>query len=349
MLRLRHAASKLAATSSFPWRVPACFSSSSPVSGVNTTIPTDLWDTLVAPTPWDVTDSFTPDVPHDARRENMELAWFGKTRGDKECMDASVLACQAEVNKLLMAKDVDDTGFERIAVKLLRHLETLDGHRFGVAPFLAFNGPKSPNYDLQRQVYRRLFVTAHSAHHGKVRENYSGFAVAGRLGVGKTDTLLRPAALVGGLLLPNVQTLSLDLSTVKERQDVTKWSQRALAEVGIETSATMNSVVNAANMKRCALALFLDEVPELYASQNERAWCDINTFVKTTIPTFAVVTGSSSMLPMLVCAAPVKQIKELFDMDRVFPMLNKDKLKLEPFHPLRTEDHYRQYLEAKEE
>jgi hypothetical protein len=314
----------------------------------------DLWQSLVDPaTCWDVTAPYEPDLPHYRPRKNMEVAFYGKTRGDVEAMDDDIRSMQREVRKLLIDPRRDggtSQKFATIALALLQHLETLpEDHRFATPAFLSYNGPTSPNYPLLQTVLKRLFWTARAAYSRGERETFSGFAVHGRLGVGKTWTLLRPVAVAGGLLLPNVQTLFLDFSGDRTRQDVTKWSRQALAEVGVRTAADapMNGVVDVMEQKGCALALFLDEVPELYSQRNEKAWSDINLFIKTSMPTFTVVSGSSSTLPMLVRAEPVQLIKDRFEVDRVFSMLNSDKLKLMRFHALTTRDHYGTYLRAR--
>ncbi len=281
----------------------------------------------------------------------MEVAFYGKVRGDVDAMDDDIRSMQLKVRELLTGRDgCAQQKFATIAFELLHHLESLpEDHRLAMPPYLAYNGSKSPNYALLQTVLKRLFWTARAAHTRVERETFSGFAVHGRLGVGKTWTLLRPTAMVGGLLLPNVQTLFLDFSGDKARQDVTEWSRQALAEVGvgIGTALTMNGVIDAMQQKGCALALFLDEVPELYSQQNEKAWSDINLFVKTSMPTFTVVSGSSSILPTLVRAEPVWQIKERYELDRVYAMLNKDKLKLKRFHALTTREHYNMYLKTR--
>jgi len=71
------------------------------------------------------------------------------------------------------------------------------------------NGENTPHHSLYSEGLRRMFSVSRNALRG-TRENFSGLAISGLKGTGKT-TLLRTLAILGGLLLPNAQTLFVDL------------------------------------------------------------------------------------------------------------------------------------------
>jgi hypothetical protein len=308
----------------------------------------DLLERLPSQGEWDDVP-YKPSVFSTDSRLDATAAFFGKVRGDRETMASEGMEFVREI-RTEIASEIASTAFNEASfLEVMRRgmcalTDLPPTNPFHLPPVLVYNGPTSPNYTFIQKCLGRMCWTAHAAHHGQARENFSGFAVS-RFGVGKS-TFIKTAAVLGGVFLPNMQTIYM--AAAKADHDVLAWVRSALSEVDILGNAvrTMDGAVQAAKRNNCAIGLFVDELPELYHVGGRKAWDDLDSFVTTTVPTFAVVTGPSSILPALVKKDRLDVIIARTGVNPPFAMLNKDKLKLATFEALRTKDQYRTYLRS---
>ena len=263
-----------------------------------------------------------------------------------------------EVIELLNQEDRETAASERfvkIALEARHCLESPDlqqKSRFYLPPDLMFNGECSPNYDLFSECLRSMFSSARNALHSSERnENFSGLAVSGMRGTGKS-VLLQTLAVLGGLLLPNAQTVYVNAQSLPTSRCLLEYLQSSLDAIGVvegndedDGNVDMSSVIAQASRRECALFLMIDELPELYTKDYEADWRDLCSFLTSTGPSFAFVSGSSSALPAVVrnrseaeiTGADKKYLAE-------FPSLNDTKLQVRPMHPLHTLSHYQTYF-----
>jgi hypothetical protein len=282
--------------------------------------------------------------PGSRSRFDNEL-FFGKQDGDAKLLTTlpDIVKARKEVEKLIGDEQARPDKFCAIARATL--IDSLENkrHSFKVNSDLMFNGARSPVGPLLDEVLKKTFLTAWCAAHEK-RENFSGYAIAGTRGTGKS-TMTRLVALLSGLLLPNFQTVFVDLVACRNvpLDHIIREAAIAAGVPEVNESDSMGSVFGKFTESRCGIGLFLDELPELYIDNN-KDWDRIHTMLSSTEPTFVMVNGSSSILPAMVRrdGEDIPLLKTRVKVPLV--SLNGTKMKVKLLQPFSKIEHYREYF-----
>jgi hypothetical protein len=229
---------------------------------------------------------------------NSEL-FFGKQLGDDITNIPGIEEARNKTMKML-SDGSRPIEFANLAHDVLvKHLEDKE-HRFAVPSGLMFNGRDSPVRPLFDEALMKAFTTARCALRGEC-ENFSGFAIAGTKGTGKS-TLTRLVALLTGLLIPNFQTVFVDLVRCEDLEiDHLLREAATIAGIpGVTGKDSLRTVIGRFTRNKCGIGLFLDELPTLYSEKKKREWAKIHSVLDSFGPTFVIANGSASALPAMV-------------------------------------------------
>jgi uncharacterized protein YfeS len=275
--------------------------------------------------------------------------FFGKQLGDDQIEIQGIVEARKTVTKML-SDNSSPVDFANLAHDVLvKHLENKE-HRFAVPSDLMFIGRGSPVRPLFDETLGRAFTTARNALGGK-RENFSGFAIAGTKGSGKS-TLTRLVALLSGLLIPNFQSVFIDLVGC-EKLRIDRVLREAAVIVGVCGAAendNLSTVIGRFTQNKCAIGLFLDELPSLYNKDRKDEWGRIHSVLDNFGPTFVMANGGARSLPAMVR-------RDIHDMSllqkwigpTVAPLvsLNATKMRVKMLSRFTEPEHYRSYLKAR--
>eukprot|EP00055_Hartaetosiga_balthica_P008001 m.28558 g.28558 ORF g.28558 m.28558 type:complete len:652 (-) comp6061_c0_seq1:433-2388(-) len=240
------------------------------------------------------------------------------------------------------------TKFADLAFDLLHRLTDLPTQNpFHIPRDLSLCDPPMSSHQPTRLIFEKAFITAFNAKHDR-SENFSGYAFAGPKGVGKS-TALRHAAMVSGLLLPNLLPVYLEAASENSfptphsllLEGLRQCFDLSEQEVQEYSAIRFGELVARVHAKGWGTALFVDELREMY---NREAWTQLHAFVSTTCATAAFVADSSSILSNIVCRTNTNQIKAALNTEEVLHSLNDTKLHVIPFSGFTTRKEYEEYL-----
>jgi hypothetical protein len=225
--------------------------------------------------------------------------FFGKQFGDFKTLRemTDIVRARREVGALLVDDSASPVVFAKIAHSVLVNCLEGKDHCFCVPRGQMLTG--SPLEPLFEEALCKVFSTARRALHNR-RSNSSGFALAGAKGTGKSS-LTRLVALLSGLLIPNFQSAFINLASCPHvRIDELLLEVALSAGIANVTSSTaFSQIIGSFTQSRCAVGLFLDDLPVLYTEQNDQ-WTRVHSLLDSSEATFILATGSAGLLPAMI-------------------------------------------------
>jgi hypothetical protein len=271
--------------------------------------------------------------------------FFGKQFGDDKLLqdNEQIKKAQQEVNDLLLANVPRPAQFAKLAHNVLLNCLEDKNHQFAVPSDIMFNGQGSPVGPLLDEALMKAFSTARCAYRNE-RENFSGFALAGTKGTGKT-TLTRLVALLSGLLIPNFQSVFISLGAHRDIK-IDQLVREAAIAAGIadpDGKENLGTVIGKFTHSKCGIGLFLDELPVMY-TENNADWNDIHSILDSTEPTFVMANGSASVLPAMIKrdGRDMALLKSFVKQPLI--SLNGTKMQVKMLPRFTTREHYKAYL-----
>eukprot|EP00428_Durinskia_dybowskii_P063225 CAMPEP_0170369918 /NCGR_PEP_ID=MMETSP0117_2-20130122/8237_1 /TAXON_ID=400756 /ORGANISM="Durinskia baltica, Strain CSIRO CS-38" /LENGTH=697 /DNA_ID=CAMNT_0010624665 /DNA_START=141 /DNA_END=2234 /DNA_ORIENTATION=- len=278
--------------------------------------------------------------------------FFGKRFNDKNLNCGSDMKdLKGKVAELLRRKNQEPIEYLKIAEKarnLLFEAENMP-YDLCVPKDLMYFDKNSPYRPFLDKALMKCFRTSWNAVHDH-HENFSGWALAGTRGTGKSN-MTRLVALLSGILLPNFQSVFVGAADV-QNLSIAEVVKFAAVEAGIIpkdcADYSLGDVIGSFSKAKCAIGLFVDELPVEYKLDDSN-WKNIHTLAGTTEPTFVLVNGSARILPAMVKADldDYPMLRRYLSSDenvRPLESLNGTKLQVEYLPRFSTEQHYLDYF-----
>lgn len=261
--------------------------------------------------------------------------------------------------KGLVLKDKDGEyapKFIRIARDLQKELEKKEYNRgpFGLNPDLMYNGKASPCFRTVNLLLEKAYKTSVAVEHGCSASNFSGYALYGPRGVGKS-TALKLVSMLSGILLPNFASLFVDIASSDTQDYLDKnrafscvsWLRARLKEwpqIDLQNLTMVSELIRQAHYSGVAVGLFVDEAACGY---NYSTWSEFHALVTSTLGRCVFMADSTGKLPLIVKGTERNEICATMGVSVPLPSLNGTKLGLLPFPALSTYEHYAHYLSTR--
>lgn len=236
------------------------------------------------------------------------------------CTDKNVQRLQQYSADLVRSFNPNAWDFVRISRELVLH-DLVDEHllpRSDVEKCL----DTLNNAVLFDQALRKMFYASHALVH-KVHHNSTGIAAHSARSA-DMSYLLRLTAFVGGILLPNMQSVYVNPRNLSVNQCIpVDWVSAGLRRVNVypDNTPDMSAVLATAHANETAIGLFVDDLPAMYTEEHRDHWAQLHGFVANQTPKFTFVSGASSVLPFLVRGSNHAAIRELTDVQVPFDKL----------------------------
>lgn len=251
--------------------------------------------------------------------ERLWPVFFGKDHSLFCSDDKNVQRLQQYSADLVHSFNPNAWDFVRISRELVTHV-LFDEHLPRSAGERCLNTLN--NAVLFDQALRKMFYASHGLVHG-VHHNSSGIAAHSARTM-DMSLLLRMTAFVGGILLPNMQTVCVNPRKLSVHQCApVDWVSAGLHRVNVDPDATpyMSDVLATARANGTVIGLFVDDLPAMYKEEHRDHWAQLHGFVANPTPKFTFVSGASSVLPFIVRGSNHAAIRELTNVQVPFDKL----------------------------